>query len=319
MSDELSVRFGPAVEAWLAKAQPGPLREKVGTLRHAYEGGASSARVDLAAYLAARAPATFAAISATLRQIKSLAPEFAPVSLLDVGAGPGTASFAAAAHFPSLTQARLVEGDARFAALAEELAPQLPFAATVHRGSLLNALAPANLVIAAYVLAELPLDQMAQAATHLWRATETVLLLVEPGTPQGFARIKVARAALLKAGGHLIGPCTHGEACPMQGADWCHFKTRLQRSRAHMHAKGGIVPFEDEAFSWLAVARFAARRPEARIIAPPQVGKAGVALRLCTSAGLQDEVIASRAKPAYKQAKKLRWGDGFSRHETGEA
>jgi ribosomal protein RSM22 (predicted rRNA methylase) len=319
MSDEFSVRFGPAIEDWVARTAPGTLRDKVAGLRAAYEQGSSSVGVDLAAYLTVRAPATFAAISAALREVVRLMPDFAPETLSDLGAGPGTASFVAAAQFPSLKLATMVEADPRFAKLAEELAQALPFPASLLRHSILGAIEPANLVIAAYVLAEMPLQQTAQIALHLWRATHGVLLLVEPGTPQGFARIKAARDALVKVGAHIVGPCTHEAACPMAKDDWCHFKARLQRSRAHMHAKGGTVPFEDEAYSWLAVSRFAAVRDEARVLAPPTVTKIGVNLRLCGKAGLHDEMIASRDKPAYKRAKKLSWGDGFSRANTREA
>ncbi len=319
MADEFSVSFGEAISTWLGKQGQGSLREKVAGLRTIYEKGASSTHVDLAAYLAVRAPATFAAVSAVLREVLHLAPEFAPQSLADIGAGPGTASFAAAAHFVSLKSAVMVEADQRFAALAEELAGSLPFAAKVRRQSLLATLEPADLVIAAYVLAELPVEAAVQAALHLWQASTGALVLIEPGTPQGFARIRSCREILLKAGANIIGPCTHDAACPMAGDDWCHFKARLARSREHMHAKGGVVPYEDESYAWLAVGRFPARREEARIMAPPAASKIGINLRLCGASGLREEMIASRDKATYKRAKKLKWGDGFSPTGSGEA
>src|SRR5262245_3141425 len=53
---------------------------------------------DLAAraYLATRLPATYAAISASLTAAAEMRPDFAPRSLLDAGAGPGSALWAAA-------------------------------------------------------------------------------------------------------------------------------------------------------------------------------------------------------------------------------
>ena len=48
-------------------------------------------------------------------------PDFAPASLLDVGAGPGTASWAAAEAFPSLQAFTLLDANAALRALALEL------------------------------------------------------------------------------------------------------------------------------------------------------------------------------------------------------
>ncbi len=95
----------------------------------------------------------------------------------------------------------------------------------------------------------------------------------------------------------------------MAVGDWCHFKTRVQRSREHMHAKGGTVPFEDEAFSYLILAREPVALSGARIISPPIHTKPGTTFRLCDATGLHDEMIASRDKATYKRAKKKSWGD----------
>ena len=42
------------------------------------------------AYLAARLPATYAAIRASMSYVTEAAPDFAPTSLIDIGAGPGS-------------------------------------------------------------------------------------------------------------------------------------------------------------------------------------------------------------------------------------
>jgi ribosomal protein RSM22 (predicted rRNA methylase) len=107
----------------------------------------------------------------------------------------------------------------------------------------------------------------------------------------------------------VLAPCTHDMPCPMTGADWCHFKVRVQRSRTHMHAKQATVPFEDEPFSYLIVARNATPQGGARILSPPQISKVSANLRLCENGVVREAVIASRDKPQYKRAKKTRWGD----------
>src|SRR3954468_10758066 len=75
-----------------------------------------------AAYVITRFPATYAAVAAVLSEIKSRMPRFEPADLLDLGAGPGTATWAAAALFPSLQRATLVEQDAEFIATGRQMA-----------------------------------------------------------------------------------------------------------------------------------------------------------------------------------------------------
>ena len=72
------------------------------------EGGGSGTirtETDALAYAVARMPATYAAVVASLNALTEIRPDFAPTSLLDVGAGPGTASWAAAEAFPSTSRA----------------------------------------------------------------------------------------------------------------------------------------------------------------------------------------------------------------------
>ena len=317
MSFEFPSSLREAVAAWLAVNAQTNLREYTQRLRHSYAAGRNSTSVDIAAYLSSRMPATFAAISFAMSEVAKVIIDLAPTSMLDIGAGPGTASFAAHATWPNLEQFTLVEQDARFAALAETLGNDLLTKVTVTKQSLLEAKASADLVTAAYVLAELPMERADKAALHLWAQTRHTLILVEPGTPQGFARIRACRSALLAAGAHMIGPCTHAANCPMAGTDWCHFKTRLPRRRAHMQAKNATVPFEDEAFSWLAVSRFPAKLPHARIIGPPSTNKVAVTMRVCAVQGLHDESFASRHKATYNAAKKLKWGEALPPRQIG--
>jgi ribosomal protein RSM22 (predicted rRNA methylase) len=284
-------------------------------LTRSYRAGATSSGVDLSAYLASRLPATFAANSAVHRAMAVAWPAFVPHSLLDIGTGPGTASWAACQQWPMLQSIVQCEQDSGFSELA----------ATLNAGSALPALQSAqlyrcaeatlpdkitaDLVAASYVLAEMPVPESTKAVARLWARAHVALVLIEPGTPQGFERLRQARTMLLQAGAFIVAPCTHHSLCPMVDGDWCHFKTRVQRSRAHMQAKHAIVPFEDEAFSYLVVARHAVAQQGARIVAPTQVNKVAVTLPVCDSAGLRKVAIASRDKPAYKQAKKLSWGN----------
>lgn len=300
---------------WLA-GRCGSRRGGAAALSATYRAGGSSAGIDLEAYLVARLPATFAAVELVLSELARLRPGFAPESLLDAGSGPGTASWAATLHWPGLRHVTFLDNAPDFLALAAALARQGPAPLDEARAlagcieQLPEGLS-ADLVIAAYALAELPLERAAAAAEGLWRASRRSLVLVEPGTPQGFARLRAARQRLLAAGAVPVAPCTHALDCPMAGDDWCHFSVRLARSRAHMHAKAARVPFEDERFAYLVLAREGAPPRGARIIAPPQHAKPGITLRLCQDGRTETLTVARRDAAAYKRARKLDWGDLF--------
>jgi ribosomal protein RSM22 (predicted rRNA methylase) len=79
------------------------------------------------AYLAARLPATYAAIRRSLADAAELSGNDAPKSMLDIGSGPGTALWAVLAEWPALAAATLVEAsDAMRVAgtlLAQDIGP----------------------------------------------------------------------------------------------------------------------------------------------------------------------------------------------------
>ena len=270
--------------------------------------------IDVGAYLTARLPATFAAVRRVLAELAERRPDFAPESLIDAGSGPGTASWAAVEQWAGLAAITFVDNSPAFLELAADLArhARAPLPAAAVRRASIEALPEglsADLVIAAYALAELPLERAAAIAQGLWRASRKALVLVEPGTPQGFARLRAARQRLTGEGAVPVAPCTHALDCPVTGDDWCHFNVRLPRSRAHMHAKAARVPYEDERFAYLVMSREGKPAGGARIVAPPQHAKPGITLRLCTQGRLETRHIARREGAAYKQAKKLDWGE----------
>jgi ribosomal protein RSM22 (predicted rRNA methylase) len=303
-----------AIAAWMADHGRGGLATAAQQLSAAYRKGDTSSHVNLAAYVATRVPATYEANVYVQQALAAALPGFAPRSLLDVGAGPGVASWAVVNAWGSIEKITQCEQDKNFAGLA----------AGLNAGSGVNALSQAeiilkseatlppdlsaDLVTVSYMLAELPLALMPQTATRLWAKARQVLVLIEPGTPQGFARLRAVRETLQGQGAFVLAPCTHQNVCPMSDSDWCHFKTRVQRSREHMHAKQASVPFEDEAFSYLVLSRQPAPQSGARVVAPVVISKAGVSLRLCDVSGLRDVTVASRDKASYKRAKKSAWG-----------
>jgi ribosomal protein RSM22 (predicted rRNA methylase) len=269
---------------------------------------------DVVAYLAARLPATYAAISASLYQTLDRLPDFEPLTMLDIGAGPGTASFAAHTQLPSLQSFVMLDDNTPFLDVAKQLIIGAPInlqqAQITCADITLTADFPeSDLIIAGYSLVELSSTVQSILLQRLWQACSGVLLIVEPGTPKAYANLMLLRSQLIEAGAYVVAPCMGNYACPLEPNDWCHFSQRLPRSRAHMQAKGANVPFEDEKFSYLAVSRNQIKMSHARILAPPAMSKAGIEFKLCTEQGLEQRQIPARDKLGYKKVRKLGWGD----------
>jgi ribosomal protein RSM22 (predicted rRNA methylase) len=262
------------------------------------------------AYAVARMPATYAACAAVFTRLSEVMPDFTPASLLDVGAGTGAASWAAAAAWPGIKAITMLDRNPALRDLARKLADAGLPGAEILSGDVTVEKPKADLVVVSYVLAEFPEEACAAIATDLWEPADTALAFIEPGTPDGFARIRAARAALIAAGAHVAAPCTHDNACPMRDGDWCHFSQRLARSRDHMLLKGAHVPFEDERYSYVVVTREKAASG-ARILAPPLESKPGLTFKLCDETGLRAQFVASRDKDEYRRVRKKSWGDRF--------
>ncbi|MDQ6435106.1 small ribosomal subunit Rsm22 family protein [Mesorhizobium sp. LHD-90] len=265
-------------------------------------------------YLAARLPATYAAIRASLEAAAELVPDFAPKTLLDLGAGPGSALWAAHDRWPEIGDAVLVEASAAARSVGGTLCAELPaVAARWVAGDVTSGLPdlkPADLVTLSYVLDELDPAQRGPLVDRLWALTAGILVIVEPGTPAGWQRILAARGRLIAAGAHLVAPCPHERPCPLAPPDWCHFSRRVARSRLHRLAKGGDVPWEDEKYIFVAAARQPVQPPQARVIAPPRGGKGVVTLKLCKAdGGAAERTLSKRDGENFRIARRLDWSD----------
>lgn len=269
---------------------------------------------DIMAYAAYRLPATYAAIYAALTAIQARRPHWQPRTLLDAGAGPGTAMWAATTVWPTLAQITLLERDRHMLNLGQKLAQHASSQAVKQakwRSVDLTGQweeAQYDLVICSYVLGELPQAKREAINEQLWNCTGDVQLLVEPGTPRGFELIRTARTQLLAKGTTVIAPCPHNNTCPIQENDWCHFAQRINRTRLHRSVKGATLAYEDEKFSYVAISRTPDSPITGRVIRHPQKRSGHIHLELCTPAGLRATTIARSAGSAYRKAQDLNWG-----------
>jgi ribosomal protein RSM22 (predicted rRNA methylase) len=316
---DLPSELKAALEAKLHGLSRSDAAQRAQTISETYRSGGGSGAIrsetDALAYALARMPATYAAVSASLNALSHNHPDFTPQSLLDVGAGPGTASWAAAQAFASLRTCTLIDANPALRALALELMrdKQLP-EMRYDPGDAIAKIAEApaaDLVVASYVINELSDAERAVLAERMWAKTLDTLLVIEPGTPAGTARILDLRMQLSAQGAHTVAPCPHDFKCPLVAPDWCHFTQRLPRSRAHMQLKGAEVPFEDEKFIYVALSRTPVYRRPARALGQPQGNKVAIAARLCTPEGVKVVSALRRDKAAYARLRKLNWGDAL--------
>ena len=116
---DLPAELKSALDARLHGLSRSDAAERSAVISKTYRDGGGSGAIrseaDALAYALARMPATYAAVTASLNALAEIAPGFAPKSLLDVGAGPGTASWAAAEAFASLQSFTLLDANSALA------------------------------------------------------------------------------------------------------------------------------------------------------------------------------------------------------------
>ncbi|MFF2780080.1 small ribosomal subunit Rsm22 family protein [Streptomyces sp. NPDC058052] len=271
-------------------------------------------RSDVAAYAAYRMPATFEAARGALDALRDAAPEWVPATHTDVGGGTGAASWAVAEAWGDAPPRTTVLDWAEPAlVLGRELAGGVLDAEWRREriGTALR-LAETDLVTVSYVLKELTEADRTALVTEAARAARGAVVVVEPGTPDGYERIIAARSVLIDAGLTVAAPCPHSGACPIEpGTDWCHFSARVSRSSLHRKVKGGSLPYEDEKYAYVAATRFPVRPAPGRVVRRPQIRKGLVLLDLCAPEGLGRETVTKRHGPLYKQARDAEWGDSW--------
>ncbi|HEY7176387.1 MAG TPA: small ribosomal subunit Rsm22 family protein [Micromonosporaceae bacterium] len=327
-----------ALEDRLAAESTDAVRAAVGRLMDAYRspsgaaGGPASRPsgpilsrpADVAAYAAYRMPATYAATRAVFAAL----PGLRPTSMVDVGGGTGAAAWAATTAYESLANVTVldsVDGALRLGAeLARSAKSDALRGATWQRVLLPAEITAADLVTVSYVIGELD-DADRTNVVERAAAAGGVVVVVEPGTPAGYARIIAARDRLLALGHTVLAPCPHDDACPLAAGDWCHFGARVNRTALHRRIKGADLPYEDEKYAYVATTpstRAAAdvgvgadcdgQSRHARVIRRPSTRKGLVTLRLCRPDGTASDRNVTKREPAlYRRARDTSWGDAF--------
>jgi len=292
----------PKVEELLSKRHPQKLKKAALELSERYRFGNFHLTEEehRYAYLLTRLPATFAAISKVLEEIRG----YKISSMLDCGAGPGT-GWLAAKQFFSLEKGTFLERDSVFLEIGPQLAPGVWQKTDLQSCVKFES---HDLILFSYSLGEM-VDE--RAVYLAWEAAQKAVVVIEPGTPKGFATIRRVRSRLIELGAKIAAPCPHTVACPMATNDWCHFSVRLDRSSAHREAKGGVLGYEDEKFSYIIAVKHldTPKNYHQRILRHPLQREGHRVFTVCSEIGIRNVTVSKKEKEYYKKCKKLEWGD----------
>ena len=253
-------------------------------------------------YAVYRLPATYSAFGEALKHTLELYDQKID-SVIDIGAGSGSASIAVSHLLPNIKNYILLERNKYMMEIGKTLHN---FDYINYDLSKDNLDIKADLVISNYVLNELDINSRINAINKMWNMTNKIMLIVEPGTPEGFSLIREIRDYLISIGAHVIAPCTHMGVCLNT---WCHFSTRVSRSKLHRDLKGGDAPYEDEKYSYIAFSKSEVILCKNRILRHPQINPGFIELEVCSKDGFKKIKYSKKDKELFKKARKSDAGD----------
>ena len=248
------------------------------------------------AYATSRLPSTYAAIRNVFHRLKISRRDdgWAPASMLDFGAGPGTAAWAAHSVWnPAGMQVTAVEISSSMANIGYEILKDVQESSAKPHGkdgSLqtresaginhmnirwmpflprdTKRMKRYDICLAAYSLNEID-DKVERnrLLNSLLHSCQEYIVLIEPGTPHGFATIEESKQHILKVSKklgipfHVASPCPHDGPCPLIDARaWCHFgqkHVRTDEQRIAVKSLTGKAPQDiyNEKFSYVILKR----------------------------------------------------------------
>lgn len=291
------------------------------------------------AFLAYEMEGTFACTHAVFSELRKRLPEFQPTSVLDFGAGPGTASWVAKDFYGDQVQKyRVVEPSQSMVDAAEVLLEGFP-GLSVRRSIAdmtrdINAGNRYDLIVVSYVFSDITNDFERVATTSaLWEllSDNGCLVVVDRGSPWGSHHVRSARQFILDSvaedeesneAARIIAPCPHHFECPAAGSTWCHFVQRSpivskprEATPKRWHGQKGSK------FSYMIMQKTrkgsdeakaaTEKQPVARMLRGPLLATRHVHLDLCTPEGKLERRAVTRGKSlreVYRASRKAHWG-----------
>ena len=288
-----------------------------------------SSKEDVVAYSLFRMPATYAAISKVfeyMNEIYDFKNEL--FSMVDIGSGTGSSQWASLDYF-DINDFYLLERDKNMIDLSKEL-----FSINVENDRFKNInfyqkdflnlndeeykSLNKDLCITSYMINEFTSDKKEDIINSLINLTGKVLVVIEPGTPEGFNNIKIVKKLAVEKGLKTIAPCVFYDGeCNLPKDEWC--KVRVERSKIQKYIKSGSLGYEDEKFSYIVLVKEELynkikRNNKLRILRHPNISSGLVRLKVCDDTGkIFEDIITKKDKDLFKEIKKKRMGDSYEK------
>lgn len=266
------------------------------------------------AYSIMRMPATFCAVKTVLENTLSVAKNLGIDTVLDIGAGTGAATWAIS-ELINPKEIICLEREQAMRNIGQVLMKNNDNMSNVQWVNeditTANFDKSADLIIASYIINELNEEQRKNTIKKLLELDSKIILIIEPGTPEGFKNIKEIQKNVLENGAYIVAPCTSQEVCKLPDDDWCHSTVRVERTKIHKMLKSGELPYEDEKFSYIAISKENLGVAKSRILRHPTIETGKITLKLCTDGNIEQKIITKKEKELFKSAKKKKCGDNL--------
>ena len=264
------------------------------------------------AYSCTRMPATFCAVTTALKHTLNIAEDFKIESVLDIGSGTGAATWAIN-EIISPKKNTCLEREEAMRNVGQAL---MKYSEEMKKVEWINAditnakiIKGADLIVSSYMINELKQEERKNVIQKLLSLESKIILILEPGTPEGFKNIKEIQKIALENGLHIVAPCTTQEICKLPENDWCHTTIRVERNKTHKLLKSGDAPYEDEKFSYISISKEPIETKYSRILRHPIIETGKITLKLCTEGNIEEKIITKKDKEQFKLAKKKKCGD----------
>ena len=269
-----------------------------------------STQLESLAYSVYRMPATYEVCLNVFKQLYNIVGNTHFLSLLDVGSGTGSATLACSQVF-AFDKIVCFERETSMINCAKNLISEYVDNVQWQQGSLgtYNFNNKYDMVVSSYVLNEMDDNTRIKIVDQLWQCTNNILVIIEPGTQEGFRQIQSIRNYLIDKNANIVTPCTHNQQCKMSDNGLCQFSCRVPRTKLLKQIKNADVPYEDEKFCYIVFSKQKYQLPQYRVIKHPFYRPKVVEMTVCGKDELKNLVITKNQKELYKIARDCKVGD----------